>query len=584
MSSAAPSRAAVAWSGRVERWMPGLRALRTYERSWLPRDLVAGVVLVTLLVPQGMAYAELAGLPPITGLYTTVVCLIAYGLMGPSPVLVLGPDSSLGPIIAATILPLAAGNQEQAIALAGVLALMVGAITLAAGIARLGFVADLLSNPVRVGYLAGLAVVILIGQLPKLFGYSVDASGLFAELLAFLKGLDQTNPWALGIGLLSLAIILVLQRLRPRAPGILVAVVTAIVLSMVLDLAARGVAVIGVLPQGFPLPSLPAAPVADLPVLFAAAVGISLVAIGDTISTSGGFAARTGYEVDGNQELAGIGSANLGAGFFSGFPVSTSGSRTAVAFQSGAKTQLTGIVAAALVLTMLLLAPGLVQAMPQPVLAAVVIAASLSLFDLAELRRLAHVRRTEFLLAVACGLGVAVIGVLQGIVLAVVLSAVYIFQQAWSPYSAVLAKPSGVAGYHDLERFPDAQEVPGLLIVRWSAPLFFANANLFRDRIRALVQAESSVPGWVLVAAAPIVDIDTTAGTMLADLDRELNAAGTHLAFAELQDRVRDRIVRYGLLETIDEGHFYRSVDEAVVAFQREIGDAARGSGSTIDR
>jgi high affinity sulfate transporter 1 len=563
--------------------MPGLRAMRAYQRDWLPRDLVAGVVLVTLLVPQGMAYAELAGLPPITGLYTTVVCLVAYGLMGPSPVLVLGPDSSLGPIIAATILPLAAGSQEQAIALAGMLAILVGLITVAAGIARLGFVADLLSNPVRVGYLAGLAVVILIGQLPKLFGYSIDASGLFAELVAFLKGLDQTNPWALGIGLLSLAIILLLQRLRPRAPGILVAVVTAIVLSTVLGLADRGVAVIGVLPQGFPLPSLPSVPAQDLPLLFAAAVGISLVAIGDTISTSGGFAARTGYEVDGNQELAGIGSANLGAGLFSGFPVSTSGSRTAVAVQSGAKTQLTGIVAAALVLAMLLIAPGLVQAMPQPVLAAVVIAASLSLFDAAELRRLAHVRRSEFLLAVACGLGVAVIGVLQGIVLAVVLSAVYIFQQAWSPYSAVLGRAPGVAGYHDIERFPDAEEVPGLLIVRWSAPLFFANANLFRDRIRALLQAEPSAPGWVLVAAAPIVDIDTTAGTMLADLDRELNAAGTHLAFAELQDRVRDHIVRYGLLETIDEGHFYRSVDEAVEAFRREVGDAsARAPGSTI--
>jgi high affinity sulfate transporter 1 len=556
----------------VERWIPGVRAFRTYDRRWLPRDLIAGVVLVTLLVPQGMAYAELAGLPAITGLYTTVVCLIAYAFVGPSPVLVLGPDSSLGPMIAATILPLAAGDQQTAIALAGLLALMVGLVTVAAGIARLGFVADLLSNPVRTGYLAGLAVVIFVGQLPKLFGFSTDASGLLAEVGAFIENLDQTNAWALGIGLLSLGIILGLRRLAPRTPGILVAVVAAIGLSIVLDLAARGVSVIGVLPQGFPAPAFPAASFSDIPLLVATAAGISLVAVGDTISTSGGFATRGGYEVNGNQELAGIGIANLAAGMFSGFPVSTSGSRTAVAAQSGAKTQLTGLVAAALVLLMLLVAPGLVQAMPQPVLAAVVIAASISLFDVAEVRRLYRVRRTEFFLALACALGVALVGVLQGIVIAVTLSAVYVFKRAWAPYSAVLGKSPGVRGYHDVLRDPEAVQIPGLLIVRWSAPLFFANANQFRDRIRDLVAALDQPPAWVLVVAEPITDIDTTAGTMLADLDAELNAAGIHLAFAELQSAVRDAIVRYGLLETIDEGHLYRSVDEAVDAYQREVG------------
>jgi len=553
--------------------MPGVRVIRTYERAWLSRDLIAGIVLVTLLVPQGMAYAELAGLPAITGLYTTVVCLVAYALVGPSPILVLGPDSALGPMIAATILPLAAGSQEMAIALAGMLALLVGLVTVGAGVAKLGFVADLLSNPVRTGYLAGLAVVILIGQLPKLFGFSTDASGLAAELGAFVGGVRDglTNPWALGIGILSLGIIMGLKRLSPRTPGILIAVVVAIVLSVVLDLAARGVAVIGVLPQGFPVPSFPAAAVSDVPALLVAALGISLVAIGDTISVSGGFAARAGYEVDGDQELAGIGSANLVAGLFSGFPVSTSGSRTAVSFQSGAKTQLTGLVAATLVLLMLLFVPGLVQAMPQPVLAAVVIAASISLFDVAELRRLARVRRTEFALAVACAFGVMFIGVLQGIVVAVVLSAIYIFKRAWSPYSAVLGRSPGVPGYHDIGRYPDAQQVQGLLIVRWSAPLFFANANQFRDRIRELVKAAGAPPRWVLVAAEPITDIDTTAGSMLTDLDLELNAGGTHLAFAELQSGVRDVIVKYGLLETIDEGHFYRSVTEAVEAFEREV-------------
>ena len=329
---------------------------------------------------------------------------------------------------------------------------------------------------------------------------------------------------------------------------------------------------IGVLPQGFPVPSFPAVPVEDIPLLFAGAVGISLVAVGDTISTSGGFSARAGYEVDGNQELAGIGSANLAAGLFSGFPVSTSGSRTAVAFQSGAKTQLTGLVAAALVLVMLLFVPGLVQAMPQPVLAAVVIAASISLFDAAELRRLYRVRRTEFALAVLCALGVMFIGVLQGIVVAVIVSMIYIFKRAWAPYSAVLGRDADVPGWHDIERYPNAEQVPGLLIVRWSAPLFFANANQFRDLIRELVKDSSSPPQWVLVAAEPITDIDTTAGAMLADLDLELNSSGIHLAFAELHSSVRDTIVRYGLLQTIDEGHLYGSVKEGVEAFGREAG------------
>jgi high affinity sulfate transporter 1 len=558
---------------RAERWMPGVRALRTYDRSWAPRDLVAGIVLVTLLVPQGMAYAELAGLPAITGLYTTVVCLVAYALVGPSPILILGPDSSLGPMIAATILPLgAADSQEQAIALAGMLGLLVGLITIGAGVARLGFVADLLSKPVRTGYLAGLAIVIFVGQLPKLFGFSTDADGLVAEVVAFVGSLDMTNAWALGIGLLSLGIIVGLQRLAPRVPGILVAVVVAIALSIVLDLAEQhDVAVIGMLPQGFPVPAFPAVDMSDIPVLLAGAVGISLVAIGDTISTSGGFAARSGYEVNGNQELAGIGSANLAAGLFSGFPVSTSGSRTAVAFQSGAKTQLTGLVAAALVLVMLLFVPGLVQDMPQPVLAAVVIAASISLFDVAELRRLYRVRKTEFALAVACLLGVAFLGVLEGIIVAVVLSVVYIFKRAWAPYSAVLGKDPDVPGWHDIRRYPDAAQVPGLLIVRWSAPLFFANANQFRDLIRELVKSAAAPPQWVLVAAEPITDIDTTAGAMLADLDLELNSAGIHLAFAELQSSVRDTIVRYGLLETIDEARFYRSVPEAVEVLGREV-------------
>jgi high affinity sulfate transporter 1 len=550
--------------------MPGIRAVRTYDRAWLGKDIIAGLVLCALLVPQGMAYAELAGLPAITGLYTTVVCLFAYAAIGPSPYLVLGPDSSLGPMIAAVILPLAAGDENYAVALAGMLAILVGLVCAGAGIAQLGFVADLLSSPVRVGYLAGLAVTIFVGQLPKLFGFSVDASGTVQELGAFLQNLDQTNVWALGVGLMTLIIILVLKRWKPMWPGILIAVIAAIAATVILDLAAKGVDVVGVLPQGFPAPSFPRVDWADIPILAATAVGISLVAIGDTISTSAGFANRKGYDVDSDQEMVGIGAANLFAGLFSGFPVSTSGSRTAVAEQSGAKTQLTGVVAGALVLVMLLFVPGLVRNMPQPALAAIVITASISLFDVQALRRLFGMRRSEFYLALICALGVILVGVLEGIVIAVIVAVLQFFERSWRPYSAVLGEPEEVDGYHDLARYPEAQQIPGLLMIRWDAPLFFANANIFRKRVRDLLGEMDPKPFWVLVAAEPVTDVDTTAAEMLIDLDEELNASNIHLVFAELKDPTKDKIIRYGLLDTIDSRHFYPTLETAVGAFYQE--------------
>jgi high affinity sulfate transporter 1 len=560
---------------RIERWMPGVRTLRTYKSAWLPRDLVSGAVLCALLVPQGMAYAELAGLPAITGLYTTVVCLVAYAIFGPSPYLILGPDSSLGPMIAAAILPLAAGNTEYAVALAGMLALMVSVICIGAGLARMGFVADLISKPVRVGYLAGLSITIFIGQLPKLFGYSVDADGLINELIAFFNNLSQTNLWTLAVGLLTLFLILGLKRWAPRVPGVLVAVVVAIAITRFFDLAAKGVDTVGVLPQGFPMPSFPSVDLSALPLLLATAFGISLVAVGDTISTSAGFASRRGYEVDGDQEMVGIGSANLLAGLFQGFPVSTSGSRTAVAEQAGAKTQLTGVVAAALVLAMLLFVPGLVQNMPQSALAAIIITASISLFDVVELRHLWSVRKNEFFLAVASILGVALVGVLQGIVIAIIISIFQVFERTWRPYAAVLGKPEGVPGYHDITRFPEASQIPGLLLIRWDAPFIFANANLFRKKLRKLISNTNPRPLWIIITAEPVTDIDTTAGEMFVDLDLELNAAGIHLVFAELKDAVKQKIERYGLLDTIDRRHFYPTIEVAVDEFQREVQSGA---------
>src|SRR4051794_39082210 len=446
---------------------PGVRALSGYRRAWLRSDLVAGLVLTALLVPQGMAYAELAGLPPITGLYTTILCLLGYAAFGPSRVLVLGPDSSLGPMIAATLLPILGSNGEpaRAIALASMLALMVGAVMIAAGVARLGFVADLLSKPTQIGYMNGLALTILVGQLPKLFGFSVDADGLVDETRGFVDGLTagDTVSGALAIGVVSLVLILVLTRVLPKVPAVLVAVIVAISAASLFNLADHGVSLVGPLPEGLPPLTFPN-PVSDLPLLFAGALGITLVALADTISTASAFAARSGQEVDGNGEMIGIGSANLAAGFFQGFPVSTSGSRTAVAEQAGAKTQLTGVVGAGAIVLMLVLVPGLLRSLPQPTLAAVVIAASLSLADIRGTVRLWHQRRTEFVLSVVAFLGVALLGVLPGIAVAVGLSILNVFARAWWPYQTTLGRVPGMAGHHDRTLHRDAETLPGVVI------------------------------------------------------------------------------------------------------------------------
>jgi len=558
----------------ASRSLPGIRLLTNYRLSWLRSDVIAGVVLTTLLVPQGMAYAELAGLPAITGLYTSILCLIGYALFGPSRILVLGPDSSLGPMIAATILPIigSGGNPEKAIALASMMALIVGAFMILAGIAKLGFIADLLSKPTQIGYMNGLALTILVGQLPKLFGFSTDANGLIHEAHAFIHGVSSGEAVgaAVAIGIVSLALMLALGRWLPRVPGVLVAVVVAIAAASVFDLASHGVSLVGKLPKGFPPLTVPS-PVSDLPLLVAGALGIVLVALADTISTASAFAARTGQEVDGNGEMIGIGAANVAAGFFQGFPVSTSGSRTAVAEQSGAKTQVTGLVGAALIVLMLVLVPGLLKNLPNPTLAAVVIAASLSLADIPGVVRLWRQRRVECVLSIAAFLGVALLGVLEGIAVAVGLSILNVFRRAWRPYETTLGRVPGLSGQHDRQLHPDAEQLPNLVIFRFDAPLFFANARTFRDDIRVLAAAEPR-PKWIVIAAEPITDVDTTAADMLAELDEELNAAGTSLVFAELKDPVRAKLERYELIGPLDPDHFFPTLDAAVEAFRDKTG------------
>ena len=564
-----------AGAARKSAIVPGLQMVRSYRIGWLPHDVVAGLVLTTLLVPQGMAYAELAGLPAITGLYTSILCLLGYAAFGPSRILVLGPDSSLGPMIAAVIVPIvgANGDPERAIALASMLGLMVGVITSLGAIAKLGFVADLLSKPTMIGYMNGLAITILIGQLPKLFGFSTDASGLVDEARAFANGVanGDTVAAALAVGVIGIVVMVALQRLWPRVPSVLAAVVVSILAASAFQLDQHGVKLVGALPQGFPPLTVPHVNGSDIPLLVGAAFGIALVSLADTIATASAFAGRSGEEIDGNQEMLGVGAANIAAGLFQGFPVSTSGSRTAVAAQVGAKTQVTGVVGALAIAMMLLFVPGLLRDLPQPTLAAVVIVASLSLADIPGVMRLWRQRRTECGLSIAAFLGVALLGVLPGIVIAVGLSVANVFRRSWWPYQTVLGRVPGLPGYHDLRSYPDAELVPGLVIFRFDAPLFFANARTFRDQVSKLASADPA-PAWIVVAAEPITDVDTTAADMLQSLDEAINAKGVSLVFAEMKDPVRRKIERYELTKTIDPGHFFPTLQSAVTAYRQESG------------
>lgn len=561
---------AASWMWRI----PGVRLVRTYERAWVRGDLVAGLVLTALLVPQGMAYAELAGLPPVTGLYTTVMVLLAYGLFGPSRILVLGPDSALSPLIAATILPLlgSGGDPGRAIALAGMLAVLMGAICIVAGLARLGAVAELLSKPVRVGYLNGIAVVVVVSQLPKLFGFGSDATGLLDELRAFGQGVadGKTNRTALAIGVACLVVILVFRRWLPRLPGVLVAVVGATLAVTVFDL--TGISVVGEVPSGFPAPTFPHIGWSDLGPLAVAAFGMAFLTLADSTALSRTFALKRGDDVDPNREITGLGAANVAAGLFQGFPVSASASRTAVAESNGARTQVTGAVGAGAIVAILVVANGLVRDMPSSSLAAVVIAAGSSMFDLDTLRWLWRVRRSEFLLSMAAFLGVAVVGVLEGIVVAVVLSLGNFVRRAWRPHDAVLGRIGDRKGYHDVDRHPEAQLIPGLVLYRFDAPVFFANADYFADRVQSSVAARADPVHWVIVAAEPVTDIDTTGAEVLRDLLDDLDAAGVDLAFAELKGPVKDRLRRYELYERIGDDRFFPTLGTAIDAFVAHTG------------
>ncbi|WP_137822692.1 SulP family inorganic anion transporter [Pseudomonas sp. D(2018)] len=557
-----------------QRWLPGLQTLRHYQAGWLPKDLLAGLVLTAMLVPVGIAYAEASGVPGIYGLYATIVPLLAYALFGPSRIMVLGPDSALVAIILAVVLPASGGDPLRAITLASAMALVSGLVCIGAGLLRLGFITELLSKPIRYGYMNGIALTVLISQAPKLFGISFESAGPLRDTLHLFQALfdGKANWHAFAVGAGTLAIILLLKR-YPRVPGLLIAVVAATLVVGLFGLdATHAVKVVGSLPEGLPSFSLPLIGAGDLGTVLVGGFAVALVSFADTSVLSRTYAARTRTRVDPNQEMLGLGVANLATGFFQGIPISSSSSRTPVAEAAGAQSQLTGVFGALGVALLLLLAPNLLQHLPNSALAAVVIAAAIGLFEFKDLRRIYRIQQWEFWLSVTCFVGVAVLGAVPGIGLAVVIAVIEFLWDGWRPHFAVLGRVDGIRGYHDVSRYPHARLVPGLVLFRWDAPLFFANAELFHNCVLEAVANSPTPVRRVVVAAEPVTSVDVTSADILIELEQALRASGVELRFAEMKDPVKDKLRRLEVLSRIGSDIFQPTVGAAVDDYLEEHG------------
>lgn len=541
---------------------PIVGTLRNYRRDLLRPDLIAGVVLATMLVPQGMAYAELTGLPAVTGIYTTIAALVAYAVLGPNRHLVLGPDSSLAPVIAAVVIPLAAGP-DDAVALASAMSLIAGLVCVLSGFLRLGVITELLSKPIRIGYLNGIAVLIFVSQLPKALGIEIQADGTVDLVVRIVEALwdGAAMPASAGVAIAGIAVILVLNRLSRLRPGVIVAAVGSIVAVAVFDLQ---VPVVGDIPTGLPPLTLPGIDIDTLPTLLVGALAVVLVSFADTGALSTATALKAGEKVDPNNEIKALGAANLLSGMFQGFATSASSSRTAVALAVGSRTQVAGLVAAGGVVLIVLVFPSLVSEMPEPTLAAIVVTASFSLFDWESWQWLLRVRRSEFFLSLSAALAVLLVGVLEGIGIAILLSLANFVRKSWRPHSTELGKVQGVSGYHDRERHPEAIPVEGLLIVRYDAPLFFANAPDFGRTLQEMLREADRPVDRVLVVGNAITDIDSTGAEILTDVLDDLAERGIAFAFAGLKGPVKDRLRSYGLYDRIGEECFFPNTISAV--------------------
>jgi SulP family sulfate permease len=547
--------------------------LRRYERGWLRGDLLGGVTVVAYLVPQVMAYAVVAGLPPVTGLWACLVPLATYALLGSSRRLSIGPEASTALMTAAAVGALAAATPGRYAASAAALALAVGLLCLLGRLGRLGFVADLLSRPVLVGYLSGIAVLMVVSQLGKLTGIPVPAGTPLREASYVLGHLGSVEPASLVMALAVVAALLVAQRLRPRWPNPLLAMLLATLVSWAFDLQSRGVATVGEVPRGIPSPGLPQLPLADVLALAVPALGVAIVGYTDNVLTGRAFGLRHGESVDANQEFLALGVANLGAGLFQGFPVSSSASRSVIGESLGSRTQLYSLVALAGVVASLLFLGPVLAAFPLAALGGVVVYAAVQLVDVRDIRRIAAYRRSELLVAGATTVAVLVLGVLPGIGVAVGLSILEVLGRVARPHAAVLGYPPGVAGMHDVEDYPHAVVVRGLVVFRYDSPLFFANADDFHRRALAALEEAPWPVEWFLLNAEANVDVDLTGLDALEELRRELAQRGIVLALARLKQEVREDLDRGGFTDRVGPERFYPTLPTAVAAYVEDYTD-----------
>ncbi|WP_298799589.1 sulfate permease [Pseudonocardia sp. 73-21] len=548
---------------------PALAALRRHDVPALRADAMAGLTVAAYLVPQVLAYAVVAGMPPVAGLWAAVAALAAYALLGSSRQLSVGPESTSAIMTAIVVAPVAAGDPRRYTALAAMLAVLVGVICLAARVARLGFLADLLSRPVLVGYLAGIALVMIVGQLERVTGVPVDGDTVPAQVASFVAGLGRFHPPTVAMAAAVLLFLLVAHRLRPGLPAPLVAVVLAALAALVLP-AGLGLHLVGAVPQGLPLPQLPLVSGADVTALLLPAVGVAVVAFSDTVLTGRAFAARHRHPLDADQELLALGAANLAAGALQGFPISSSASRTVIADAAGARSQLSSVLTLVTVVAVLLVGGPVLATFPTAALGGLVVYAALRLVDAGEFRRFARFRRSEFLLAATAVMAVLVLGLLYGVLVAVGLSVFDLLRRVSRPHDGVLGFVPGVAGMHDVDDHPDAATVPGLVVYRYDAPLCFANAEDFRRRaLRALDEA-APAPRRLLLNMEAVLEIDITAVDALLALCDELDHRGVRLAMAHVKHELHEDLRRSGVAARIGEQFIQPTLPTAVEAFRRD--------------
>jgi sulfate permease, SulP family len=565
----------------TRRCLPGVWLLRGYQRGWLRGDLLAGVTVAAYLVPQVMAYAEVAGLPAIAGLWAAIAPLVLYAILGSSRQLSVGPESSTALMTATAVALLVAGDHYAETAAA--LALAVGAICLVCWLARLGFLANLLSHPVLIGYMAGIAVLMIVTQLGKVSGVSVEGDSTLSELRFFVTHLGQVHLPTLLVAAGSFALLVAFQRLLPRWPGPLIAMVLAALAVAVLDLDQMGVKTVGNVPRGLPPASVPDFSTIDLGTLLPAALGVTIVAYTDNIVTARAFAAKRREEIDARQEFLALGAANLGAGLFSGFPVSSSGSRTVIGDAMGSRTQLYSLVAAAvLLLTMLFLGPAL-STFPLAALGALVVFAALRLIDFAELRRIARFRRSELFLALATTVAVLIFDVLYGIAVAVGLSILDLLRRIARPHDGILGFVPGLAGMHDIDDYDTGRQVPGLLVYRYDAPLFFANAEDFKRRALASVDAADPPVEWFLLNAEANTEIDLTAVDALEDVRKTLAEGGIVFALARVKFELREILAATGFIDRVGEDKVFMTLPTAVSAYEQWYAGRRLGETPNVD-